>query len=477
MSAAMAILYQPDLLYTGGETGGRFASGVGLLTNEQGGIAGVVSPEQAGEAERIRLPGKALLPGMVNAHSHTFQRLIRGRSESRSSNGDTFWTWREAMYRAAATLSPEEIYAVARMAFLEMLRAGITTVGEFHYVHRTPEGEPYADPNLLAKQVVDAALSVGMRIGLLRSAYLRAGYGLPPHPGQRRFYETAEEYIRNAEALEGWLQHMHVAGAPDAWLGVAPHSIRAVPLPELQAIAAWAEQRKLPLHMHVAEQPAELRACEAEYGVTPVKLLAEHGLLSPRSVLVHAIHTTDDEVRSMAESGAVICSCPTTERNLGDGIVDARRAAEQGVRFAYGTDSQAQIDLLEDARALDYHLRLVTGERAVLDGIGDGAGAQDMSQRLFRYATEGGARAVGLYGGALAAGRPADFFTVDLNDLSIAGSGEGDLLALIVFGAAKSAIADVAVGGRLVVRDGQHDEQEAIVSAYRRVRDRVWSDG
>ena len=243
----MAIFYQPDLLYTGGATEGRFESGVGLLTDARGGIAGIVPAAEAGEAERVRLPGKALLPGMVNAHSHTFQRLIRGRSENRASNGDTFWTWREAMYRAAATVSPEEIYAVARMTFLEMLRAGITTVGEFHYVHRTPEGGAYDDPNLLAKQAVDAALSVGMRIGLLRSAYLRAGYGLPPHPGQRRFYETADEYLRNAESLQGWLQHLHVAGAPDAWLGVAPHSIRAVPLPELKEIAAWAEERKLPL--------------------------------------------------------------------------------------------------------------------------------------------------------------------------------------------------------------------------------------
>jgi formimidoylglutamate deiminase len=467
----MATFYQPDLLYIGGRTGDRFESGVGLLTDERGGVAGIVSPEKAGEAERVRLPGKALLPGMVNAHSHSFQRLIRGRSENRASNGDTFWSWREAMYRAAATLSPEEIYAVARMAFLEMVRAGITTVGEFHYVHRTPEGEPYDDPNLLAKQVVDAALSVGMRIGLLRSAYQRAGYGLPPHPGQRRFYETTEEYLRNAEALEHWLEHLHAPDAPDAWLGVAPHSIRAVPLPELKEIARWAEERKLPLHMHVAEQPGELRACEAEYGKTPVALLAEQGLLSPRFVAVHGIHTTESEVRSMGEAGAVICSCPTTERNLGDGIVDARRAAELEVRFAFGTDSQAQIELLEDARALDYHLRMVTGERAVLDGIS----GRDMSQRLFHYASEGGAAAVGLDGGTLAVGMPADFFTVDLNDLSIAGSGPEDLLALIVFGMAKSAVADVAVGGRLRVQDGEHVEQESIVNAYRATRDRVWN--
>ncbi len=471
----MAIFYQPDLLYVAGETDGRFASGVGLLTDERGGIAGVLPVNTAVQAERVPLPGKALLPGMVNAHSHTFQRLIRGRSESRAGNGDTFWTWREAMYRAAATLSPEEIYVVARMTFLEMLRAGITTVGEFHYVHRTPAGAAYDDPNLLAKQVVDAALSVGMRIGLLRSAYLRAGYGLPPHPGQRRFYETAEEYLRNAEALQGWLKHLHVAGVPDAWLGVAPHSIRAVPLRELREIAAWAERENLPLHMHVAEQPAELRACEAEYGRTPVALLVDQGLLSSRFVGVHSIHITGDEVRAMGSAGAMICACPTTERNLGDGIVDARQAAEQGVRFAFGTDSQAQIDLLEDARALDYHLRLVTGERAVLDGIASlGGPARDMSQRLFRYTTQGGAAAVGLEGGTLEPGKPADFFTVDLNDLSIAGSDAADLLALIVFGMARGAIADVAVGGRMVVRDGWHVEQESIVSAYRRTRDRVW---
>jgi formimidoylglutamate deiminase len=470
----MAILFQPDLLYAGG----RFASGVGLLTDEEGAVAGIVPAREAtGKMERVRLAGKALLPGMVNAHSHTFQRLIRGRSENRSSNGDTFWTWREAMYRAAATLSPEEVYAVARMTFLEMMRAGITTVGEFHYLHRTPEGGAYDDANLLAKQVVDAALSVGVRIGMLRSAYLRAGYTLPPHPGQRRFYETLDEYIRNTAALGDWLTKVHSRSSlREAWLGVAPHSIRAVPLPQMKMIAAWAEERGLPLHMHVAEQPAELRAGEAEYGKTPVALLAEHGLLSQRAVLVHAIHTTDEEVRSVAEADALICSCPTTERNLGDGVVDARRAAEQGVRFAFGTDSQAQIDLLEDARELDYHLRLITGKRAVLDGIGPrGGAAEDMSQRLFRYATEGGARAVGFGGGMLGVGMPADFFTVDLNDLSIAGSDANDLLSLIVFGMAKTAIADVVVGGRMVVRDREHDEQESIVSEYTRTRDRVWN--
>ena len=193
------------------------------------------------------LPGKALLPGFVNAHSHTFQRLIRGKSESRATSGRDFWSWRGTMYHAAAQLDPQDVYDVARMAFLEMVLSGTTTVGEFHYLHNAPGGRPYDDPNLLSKQIIAAAQSVGIRIVLLRSAYLRSGYELPPDPGQIRFYETALAVPR---------QH---GGAgrripPNVRIGVAPHSLRAVPLRELKEIAAWTRERKLPLHMHVAEQ-------------------------------------------------------------------------------------------------------------------------------------------------------------------------------------------------------------------------------
>jgi formimidoylglutamate deiminase len=306
---------------------------------------------------------------------------------------------------------------------------------------------------------------VGLRIALLRVAYMRAGFELPPHPGQRRFYETAEEYLANTAALQ---EELH--GAETAWLGVAPHSIRAVPLGPLEEIAGWARERDLPVHMHAAEQKGELAACRREYGTTPVDLLAKRGLLSPKTTLVHAIHVTNAELDQLAAADTVICSCPTTERNLGDGIIDAAKALERGIRFAFGSDSQAQIDPLEDARALEYHSRLQIEKRAVLDEIG----GWNMSQRLLHYATTGGAESLGFDGGELAAGRPADLFAVDLEDLSIAGNSAGELLPMIVFGMNRRAITDVVVGGKHIYQEGSHPLGEEIVTQYKEVHRKVW---
>ena len=278
------------------------------------------------------MPGKALLPGFVNAHSHSFQRLIRGKSESRVTSGRDFWSWRGTMYHAAAQLTPEDVYDVARMAFLEMVLAGTTTVGEFHYLHNAPGGRPYDDPNLLSKQVIAAAQSVGIRIVLLRSAYLRSGFELPPDPGQIRFFESASQFVDNMEALV----KSYPAEAAEVRFGVAPHSLRAVPLGELKEIAVWCRERKLPLHMHVAEQIAENEACLREYGATPVALLAREGLLGPDFTAVHAIHITADEIARLAGAGTTVCSCPTTERNLGDGVIVADQVMREGIRIALG---------------------------------------------------------------------------------------------------------------------------------------------
>ena len=304
-----------------------------------------------------------------------------------------------------------------------------------------------------------------MRIALLRVAYARAGYELPPHEGQRRFYETPEQYLANTAALD-----LDLAGSEQAWLGVAPHSIRAVPLKQLEEIVAWARERDLPVHMHAAEQVGELKACQREYGATPVELLAQRGLLSAKTTLVHAIHVTDKEMDALAEADTVICSCPTTERNLGDGIIDAAKAAAKGIRFAFGSDSETQIDPLEDARQLEYHLRLQIQKRAVLDEI---AGLS-MSQRLFRYATAGGAESLGFDSGVLAAGRPADFFAIDLDDPSIAGNSAADLLPMVVFGLDRPAIRDVVVGGKHIYKDGFHPLAEEIISHYKEVHRKVW---
>jgi len=458
-------LYRPELLYVDG----GFVAGGELLVDESGVVADSVGG--AGGANVVALPGKALLPGFVNAHSHSFQRLIRGKAESRAESGRDFWSWRGTMYHAASRLDPQQVYDVARMAFLEMLLAGTTTVGEFHYLHNAPDGRPYDDPNRLAKQVIAAARSVGLRIVLLRTAYLRAGYELPPDPGQERFYEAAKDFIANMGALVRECS----GDETTVRFGVAPHSLRAVPLRELHEIAEWARANKLPLHMHVAEQIAENEACLREYGSAPVVLLDRQGLLGRDFTAVHAVHVSDEEIAMLAEAGVTVCSCPTTERNLGDGIFRADDAMTAGVRVALGSDSQAQIDPLEDARELEYHLRLQRQKRAVLDPLG-GAGGETLASRLFECATANGARALGLGNGGLRVGTPADFFTVDLKDLSIAGNSAEDLLGIVVFGLNRSGIRDVAVNGRLVVRDGIHAQREEIVARYREVHESVWRD-
>jgi formimidoylglutamate deiminase len=453
-------LFLPDMVLL--ESG--FVAERGVLIGDDGRIEGVGTCEEYPDAEIVRLAGKALLPGFANAHSHTFQRLIRGRSENRGSNGDDFWSWREAMYRAAGSIDAEDIYHVARMAFLEMVLAGTTTVGEFHYLHRAQDGGAYPDPNLLSRQIIAAAKSVGLRIALLRVAYTRAGFELPPHAGQARFYEPPAEYLENTAALAAEFS------SDQAWVGVAPHSIRAVPLGQMEQIVAWARERGLVIHMHAAEQVAELAACRREYGATPIELLAQRGLLSNKTTLVHAIHITDAEMDALAASDTVICSCPTTERNLGDGIIDAATAAQRGIRFAFGSDSETLIDPLEDARELEYHLRLQIQKRVILDDVH----GVDLATRLFGYATAGGAQALGFDSGVIAAGRPADFFTVDLRDPSIAGNSSRDLLPLITFGLSRTAIRDVIVGGNAICNNGQHKLQGEIVNLYQSVYQKVW---
>lgn len=450
--------FRPSLLYQGG----RFVPDGQVSIDDSGRIAkhNEIPPP-------IDLTGKALLPGFVNAHSHAFQRLIRGRAESRAISGKDFWSWRNTMYQAAATLSPQDVYDVSRMCFLEMVHAGITTVGEFHYLHNAPDGTPYEDPNSLARQVIAAARSVGLRIVLLRTAYLRSGFELPPDPGQRRFFESGDAFLSNLTNLHNSFPD----DSPDVRFGVAPHSIRAVPLDELRKIVSWARTHALPVHMHVAEQTRENLECRQEYGLTPVELLAREGLLHERFVAVHAIHLNSHEMSALADTKSIVCSCPTTERNLGDGIVPVDALMKLGVRHAFGSDSQAQIDPLEDARELDYHLRLTRQQRAVLDQI-DG---QPIAHRLFECATIHGAQALGVNTGSLEHGEYADMISIDLNDISIAGHAPETLLPLLVFGANRTAIRDVIVNGQLILRDGKHPLEEEIVRKYQELHRRVWS--
>ena len=453
----MSKSFRPTLLYQDG----RFLSGKQLDVDDAGRVT-----VTARDPTPVDLKGKALLPGFVNAHSHSFQRLIRGRAESRAVSGKDFWSWRNTMYQAAAHLSPEEVYDVARMCFLEMVRTGITTVGEFHYLHNAPDGTPYDDPNLIARQVIAAAQSVGLRIVLLRSAYLRSGYQLLLDLGQRRFFENVDAFLSNIASLRA----SYPENAADVRFGVAPHSIRAVPLDELHEIVSWARSNSLPIHMHVAEQIAENVECQREYGYTPVELLAREELLGKDFVAVHAIHLSSEEIATFAKSQAIVCSCPTTERNLGDGIVRVDALMKLGVRHALGSDSQAQIDSLEDARQLDYHLRLVQQQRAVLDQID----YRPIAERLFDCATIHGAHALAVESGSLRPGEYGDMVSIDLEDISVAGHTPDTLLPLIVFGANRTAIRDVVVNGKTILQDGHHPLQEEIVSSYQQVYRRVW---
>jgi formimidoylglutamate deiminase len=460
----MNTVYRPELLYSNG----RFIANGEVLISEDGQLLTVPQRLEDSSIQIVDLPGKALLPGFVNVHSHSFQRLIRGKSESRIVSGRDFWSWRGTMYHAASRLEPQEVYDVARMAFLEMVLAGTTTVGEFHYLHNSGNGRPYDDPNLLSKQVIAAARSVGIRIVLLRTAYLRSGFELPPDPGQSRFFESIAAFLENMDALA------RDSSAPlsEVRLGVAPHSVRAVPLSDLREIIAWSRTHRFPLHMHVSEQVKENEACLREYGATPIELLHREGLLGPEFTAVHAIHITEGEVGILAEAEATVCSCPTTERNLGDGVLSADRVMGAGVRVALGSDSQAQIDPLEDARELDYHLRLERQQRAILDPMSE----KSLASRLFDCATVNGARSLAVPSGDIVPGSYADFFTVDLKDVSIAGNSAEDLLPILVFSLNRSAICDVVVNGRFVVRDRKHVLQDEIVSRYQEVHQRVWRD-
>jgi len=436
----------PDLIYLDG----RFVSDRALVCDNK--IIKIANRDEFPSG--IRLKNRALLPGLVNAHSHAFQRVIRGRTEHRSHHTtDSFWTWREQMYAAANRLSPEEIYNASRLAFLEMALTGITAVGEFHYIHHAPDGSTYDDPNLLAREVIRAAHDVGIRIALLRVAYARSGFELEPNPQQIRFIEPSPDtYLKHLEQL---------LAAPElkdgmAWAGVAPHSIRAVPLDYLKPIINFANERDLPVHMHVAEQPAEVSACIQEYVRSPVALLDTEGLLSKRFTAVHAIHVTPKAIASLKNAGAIVCACPTTERNLGDGVVPVDAYFDAGVRVALGSDSQIQIDLLEDARELEYHLRLQKTARNVLAPADDDSSSA-LARRLFECATISGAESIGFNGGKLEPGAPADFFTVDLDDLSIAGCAVDDLLTNIVFSLSRTAIRDVVVGGKQIINSGLHE--------------------
>lgn len=446
---------------------GRFIRDTAILSDPMGRITRLLPAAQV--TGPIRLAGQALLPGLINAHSHAFQRVIRARTEYRSANEDNFWTWREQMYSAASRLDPTGVYQASRMAFLEMALNGISTVGEFHYIHNAPNGAEYSDPNLLSKEVIRAAVDIGIRIVLLRVAYARAGFNKNSNPLQRRFIEPLESYLKSVASLAREVKEVELAE-----VAVAPHSVRALPLDYLKTVISFADERKLPVHMHVAEQPGEVSDCISEYGRSPFALLQTEGLLSERFTAVHAIHVTTKAIDAFAQTGAQVCACPTTERNLGDGVVPAADYFSRNVKVSLGTDSQVQIDLLEDARELEYHLRLQRRERNILESSDSGESRDSLARTLFECATSSGAASLGLQVG-LVPGASLDFFTVDLDDPTVGGSSTDKLLASIVFSSTRAAIRNVVVAGKQIIEDGRHVDQATIVDDFQSLQKKLWS--
>ncbi|MGW2210992.1 formimidoylglutamate deiminase [Streptomyces sp. NPDC001781] len=394
------------------------------------------------------------LPGLADAHSHAFHRALRGTVQVGSG---TFWTWREVMYSVADRLTPDTYHALARAVYAEMALAGITCVGEFHYLHHAPGGTPYAEPNAMGEALIAAAAEAGIRITLLDTAYLSAGFGEPPNHHQLRFSDgTADAWAERCSVLK---ERDH------ARIGAAVHSVRAVPAAQLATVAGWAEERRAPLHVHLSEQTAENDACLAAHGVTPARLLADHGVLGPRTTGVHNTHLTGEDIALLGGSGTGTCMCPTTERDLADGIGPAAALQSAGSPLSLGSDSHAVIDLLEEARAMELDERLRTRTRGHWT-----AGA------LLRAATEDGHAALGWQeAGAIEPGRLADFTTIALDSVRTAGPPPRLGAETAVFAASAADVRHTVVGGRQVVRDGAHtrvpDVPSALAEAIGALRD------
>jgi formiminoglutamate deiminase len=417
--------YWCELAWLGGE---RAEAGV-VVEVDDGRITAVRAGASAPPAGSIRLDGLTI-PGLANAHSHAFQRALRGRTQGGSGS---FWTWREQMYALADRLDPGSYRTLARATFAEMALAGVTSVGEFHYVHHGPGGARYEDPNEMGRAVIDAASDAGIRMTLLDACYLHGGIGAPPSPSQMRFSDgDADAWGERVDALEeGQLVR----------IGAAIHSVRAVDPESAAIVAAWARERGRPLHAHVSEQPAENDACLDAYGRTPTGVLHDAGALDAEFTAVHVTHPHDDDLSLLA--GSSVCACPTTERDLADGIGPMRRMS---ARLVLGTDSHAMIDVFEEARAVELDERLATGERGL-----------HPASALLRAATEHGHACLGWPdAGRIAPGARADLVTVGLDGVRMAGTSTDHALEVLVFAATAADVRHVIVDGHQLVSHGRH---------------------
>ena len=396
-----------------------------------------------------------VMPGMPNLHSHAFQRGMAGLAETRGAGDDSFWTWRELMYRFVDRLTPDGLFAIASLAYCEMLESGFTRVGEFHYLHHDRDGAPFADVAAMGAAIVEAAAETGIGLTHLPVFYAHAGFGgTAPGALQRRFVNDLDGFVSLIAATQA-----HAKKLPDAIVGLAPHSLRAVTPDELSALEAIGEGG--PVHIHIAEQVREVEDCIAWAGARPLEWLFDNASVDDRWCLVHATHMTGTETGTLARSGAIAGLCPITEANLGDGVFPAGAFVQAGGRFGIGSDSNVLIDATEELRLLEYGQRLVHRGRNLL-ARGNGAGTGDM---LYRAAIDGGAQALGVPAG-LVAGAAADFLSLDPAHPSLHARHGAARADGLVFAAGRTAIDGVWRRGKQVVSGGRHHAREAILRRY-----------
>ncbi|MDF1563726.1 MAG: formimidoylglutamate deiminase [Deltaproteobacteria bacterium] len=424
----------------------------------------------APEGEAEHLPGW-VLPGMPDLHSHAFQRAMTGLGEVAAAGArDDFWSWREAMYRVALRIEPDELEAIAAWLQVELLEGGYTRLGEFHYLHHAPDGRPYEDPTELAGGIVAASEGTGMGLTLLPVLYLHGGFGRPALAEQRRFvFPGVEAYLGYWQALEARLRDH-----PEVLLGAAPHSLRAVDPESLSALVEALDPATLK-HLHAAEQPAEVEGCQEALGARPVAWLLDHQPVDERWCLVHATWLDADETRRLAASGAVAGLCPSTEASLGDGFFPAEDYLAAGGRFGIGSDSQVGASAAGELRLLEWGARLKAGRRCLL-AAGLPAAEGRVGQALWQRAVEGGARALG-QGGHLAVGRPADLVALDPDHPRLLGHDRESVLSAFLLGGGEGAVSEVLCQGRWVVHQGRHRERErhaqGFARAMRRLKERA----
>ena len=387
------------------------------------------------------------MPGMATVHSHAFQRAMRGLTQRKSLQAGSFWSWRGLMYQLVERMTPESMYAVARLAYLELALSGVTMVGEFHYLHHDTDGTPYANRTELADAVIRAAEDVGIRICLIRTAYMRGGYEQALTPAQQRFSDpTVDAVLQDVETLQS-----RYAKNPLVTVALAAHSIRAVPIAENRELADWAAARNLPFHMHVCEQRRELEECIAEHGVTPIQLLHDNGILSDRFVGVHATHLDSAEITQLGQANAFVNLCRTTERDLGDGLPATSELVAAGARLCVGVDSHCCENAFEEVRAIELDERSRHEARTVV-------GNADM---LLDAATRQGYAACGLENKW-----QQDKVLLNANDLALIGLPEQYLVDGVVFNATPRAVREVHVNGNAIVQEGQHPHAQEIKTAY-----------